>query len=48
MKGYCKNCNKVVDALAGYYYWKCPKCYNPVKLSFINKIKDNIWGIKNV
>jgi len=46
MKGYCKKCNRVVEALAGYYYWKCPRCYTPVKLNWLNNFKYNLWGVK--
>lgn len=39
MKAYCKHCGLIVEALNGYYYYKCPHCYNPLKLDTWNKLK---------
>jgi len=42
IKEYCPHCKIIVEVLPGYYYWKCRKCYNPVRLSLMNKIKIKI------
>lgn len=38
MNAYCPKCKKKVEGLEGYYYWKCPKHYIPLKLNFFQKI----------
>lgn len=36
MRLYCKRCKQMTEALDGYYYKKCSKCYHPVR-------DDNSW-----
>lgn len=42
VENYCSHCKLIVKVYPGYYYWKCSVCYNPIKLSFKNRILNLI------